>query len=171
MWLLVVLIGWPLVEIALFVTLGAVIGLWPTLAIVVGTGFLGVTILRRRGLRSLGQLRQSVTLQPHQPLGDGLLTMLAALLLILPGFLTDFFGLLLLIPPVRRFVVHRIGVELRAASVNLMGSLAANRMAHPRPAAAEPVGPEINGPVIDGEFHEVEDVKRPTHPPSGWTRH
>ena len=166
MWLLIGLVGWSLIEIALFVTLGSAIGLWPTLAIVVGTGLLGLAILRVRGMRSLGQLRQTVTLQPKQPLGEGLLTMFASVLLILPGFLTDALGLLLLIPPVQRLVLHRIGIELRAASVNWVASIAANRMTRPSPAAPEPVGP-----VIDGEFQEVGGDKRPTHPPSGWTQH
>lgn len=166
MWLLIGLVGWPLVEIALFVTLGGTIGLWPTLAVVIGTGLLGMAILRKRGMRSFGQLRQTVTLQPKQPLGAGLLTMFAAVLLILPGFLTDALGLLLLIPPVQRFVLHRIGVELRAAGVNLVGRMVASRVTQPLAGAGE-----TDGAVIDGEFHEVEGGKRPTHPPSGWTRH
>ena len=157
MWLLIGLVGWPLTEIALFVTAGSAIGLWPTLAIVVGTGLLGLSILRRRGMRSFGQLRQTVTLQPKQPLGEGLVTMVAAILLILPGFLTDALGLLLLIPSVQRFVLHRIGEEMRAASVNWAASLAANRMTRPHPTAAEP-----DGPVIEGEIVEMDSDKRPT---------
>ena len=166
MWLLIGLVGWPLIEIALFVTVGGAIGLWPTLAIVVGTGVLGVSILRGRGMRSFGQLRQTVTMQPRQPLGEGLVTMGAAVLLVLPGFLTDALGLLLLIPPVQRFVLRRIGVELRAASVNWAASLAANRMTRPHPSAVEP-----DSTVIEGEIVEMDGGKRPTHPPSGWTRH
>jgi UPF0716 protein FxsA len=166
MWLLVVLIGWPLIEIALFVTLGGAIGLWPTLAIVLGSGFLGVAILRGLGMRSLEQMRRGMSVNPHQPLAEGLMTRFAAVLLILPGFLTDVLGVLLLIPPVQRFVIHRIGVEIRAAGVNLMSSMAAARMAeHPAPSHPQP------GDVVEGDFEELEGGKRPTHPPSGWTKH
>jgi UPF0716 protein FxsA len=166
MWLLVVLIGWPLVEIALFVTLGGAIGLWPTLGIVLGSGFLGVAILRGRGLHSFDQLRRGFSLNPHQPLAEGLMTKFAALLLILPGFLTDLLGIALLIPPVQRFVIHRIGVEVRAAGVNMAARMAAAQMTgHPTPAQSQP------GDVVEGDFEELEDGKRPTHPPSGWTRH
>ena len=166
MWLLLGLVGWPLTEIALFVTLGGAIGLWPTLAIVVGTGLLGISILRGRGMRTFGQLRQTVTMQPRQPLGEGLVTMVAAILLVLPGFLTDALGLVLLIPPVQRFVLRRIGVELRAASVNWAASFPTNRMGRPHPSAAEP-----DDQVIEGEIQEMVQEVRPTHPPSGWTRH
>ena len=166
MWLLMGLVGWPLIEIALFVTLGGAIGLWPTLAIVVGTGLLGISILRGRGMRTFGQLRQTVTMQPRQPLGEGLVTMVAAILLVLPGFLTDALGLVLLIPPVQRFVLRRIGVELRAASVNWAASVTANRMGRPHPGAAE-----RDDQVIEGEIQEMAQEARPTHPPSGWTRH
>lgn len=166
MWLLIGLVIWPLIEIALFVTLGSAIGLGLTLVVVVGTAALGVAILRGRGMRSFGQLRQNVTLQPQQPLGEGLLTMFAAVLLILPGFLTDALGLLLLVPPIQRLVLNQISVELRSAGVNLMGRMVASRMMRPHAAAAE-----TDGTVIDGEFREVEGGKRPAHPPSGWTRH
>lgn len=166
MWLLVGVIGWPLIEIALFVTLGGAIGLWPTMAIVLGSGFLGVAILRRHGLQSLVQMRSGFALNPHQPLAAGLVTKFAALLLILPGFLTDGLGLLLLIPPVQRFVIHRIGVEIRAAGVSMMGKMAASQMGgHAAPVPTQP------GDVVEGDFEELEDGKRPTHPPSGWTRH
>jgi UPF0716 protein FxsA len=46
------LLAWPLIEIALFVTIGGAIGLWLTLLVVIGTGFLGVALLQRQGLRS-----------------------------------------------------------------------------------------------------------------------
>lgn len=166
MWLLIGVIGWPLIEIALFVTLGGAIGLWPTMAIVLGTGFLGVAILRGHGLPSLAQMRSGFAMNPHQPLAEGLVTKFAALLLILPGFLTDAIGLLLLIPPVQRLVIHRIGVEIKAAGISMMGKMAAAQMAgRAHPVQSQP------GDVVEGDFEELEDGKRPTHPPSGWTRH
>lgn len=166
MWLLLVVIGWPLIEIALFVTLGGAIGLWPTMAIVLGSGVLGVAILRARGLVPLARMRSGFVLNPHQPLAEGLITKFAAVLLILPGFLTDTLGLLLLIPPVQRFVIHRIGVEIRAAGVTMMGKMVAARMAgHQAPVQSQP------GDMVEGDFKDLADGKHPTHPPSGWTRH
>ena len=166
MWLLVVLVGWPLVEIALFVSLGGAIGLWPTLAIVLGSGFVGVTILRQGGLRSLDQMRGGFSLNPHQPLAEGLVTKLAAMLLILPGFLSDALGLLLLIPPVQRLVIRHIGIKIRGAGVSMMHSMNASRVGEHSTQM-----PTQDGDVVEGDFEELEGSKRPTHPPSGWTRH
>lgn len=159
--LIALFIGWPLIEIGLFVTVGGWIGLWATLAIVLGTGFLGISILRGNGLRSLAQVRQQVSgLQAQAvPLVQGLMTMIGAVLLILPGFLGDVAGLFLLLPPVQVQVMQVVSARLSAAGVR-MGSAGRGQ------TAADPVGT-----TIDGEFIELEPDKRPTHNPSGWTRH
>src|SRR5574343_371104 len=98
---------WPLVEIALFVTLGAALGLWLTLLVVLGTALLGVAILRGLGLRSAVQVRSSMgdLRDPLKAAGSDALRAVAAVLLILPGFLTDIIGLLLLVPLVRAALV------------------------------------------------------------------
>lgn len=151
------LLAWPLIEIALFVTIGGAIGLWLTLFVVIGTGFLGIALLQRQGLRSAERLRSQMD-QMRDPLGvagDGALRALAAILLILPGFLTDFLGAVLLIPPLRTAIIARVARKVGAAS-----------MRSDQPARRS------DGIVIDGEFVEVDpDPSRvPTHP-SGWTRH
>jgi len=148
---------WPLVEIALFVTLGGALGLWLTLLVVLGTGILGIVILRRLGYRSAERLRVEMG-RLHDPLGEAgnsLLVAIAAILLVLPGFLTDFMGALLLLPPVRAVVVSSLA---RRFGVHSMRS--------DQPARRS------DGIVIDGEFVEIDPENSPktTHP-SGWTRH
>ena len=112
---------WPLAEIALFVTLGGAIGLVWTLLVIAGSAMLGIWLLRSRGVRSAAEMRRGL----HVVRGGGLgqlagdvLVMLAAVLLILPGFLTDALGLLLLLPPVRALVIlwaaRRVGDGIRA---------------------------------------------------------
>jgi UPF0716 protein FxsA len=151
------LLAWPLIEIALFVTIGGAIGLWLTLLVVIGTGFLGVALLQRQGLRNTERLRRQMD-QMRDPLraaGDGALLALAAILLILPGFLTDFLGALLLIPPLRRLLIAQMARRFGVAS-----------MRSDQPARRS------DGIVIDGEFVEIDpDPNRPPNQPSGWTRH
>lgn len=151
------LLAWPLIEIALFVTIGGAIGLWLTLLVVIGTGFLGVALLQRQGLRSAERLRRQMD-QMRDPLssaGDGALLALAAMLLILPGFLTDFLGALLLIPPFRRLLIAQMARRFGVVS-----------MRSDQPARRS------DGIVIDGEFVEIDpDPNRPPSQPSGWTRH
>lgn len=151
---------WPLVEIALFVTLGSVLGLWLTMLIVLGTAGLGILMLRGHGLRSVRHLRSGLTSlhSPLQAAGSDVLWVAAAVLLILPGFLTDALGLLLLLPPVRLAITAYVARRVEGAVVRAGARQAAARAAHRPPVD-----------VIDGDFIEVTPDER--RPPSGWTRH
>lgn len=155
------LLLWPLIEIALFVTVGGAIGLWLTLLVVLGTGFGGVLLLRNQGLRTAERLRAEMgrMRDPVGTAGHGALLALAAILLILPGFLTDTLGLLLLLPPLRKALVAQMARRMGVSS-----------MRSDQPARRS------DGIVIDGEFVEIDPDpgrnpdQRPG-PPSGWTRH
>ena len=151
------LLLWPLIEIALFVTVGGAIGLWLTLLVVLGTGVLGVALLRTQGLRTADRQRAEMgrMRDPVGTAGHGALLALAAILLILPGFLTDFLGLLLLIAPLRTALIAQMVRRMGVAS-----------MRSDQPARRS------DGIVIDGEFVEIEpDTPKQPGPPSGWTRH
>jgi UPF0716 protein FxsA len=154
----VLLLVWPLVEIALFVTVGSAIGLWATLAVVIGTGILGVWLIRREGQQAGARLRQAMAARrdPGAGLAETVLGLGSGVLLILPGFLTDALGVLLLIPAVRR-----------AAAAAL-----ARRANSGRAVWTEGEGTRSgrDGPdVIDGTWEELppDETRRP---PSGWTR-
>jgi UPF0716 protein FxsA len=119
MWIVVGLLALPLVEIGLFVTLGAKLGLWLTLAWVILTGVAGVLLLRglamgRGGLQR--DLREGLH-DPLSPLAHRALLGVAAVLLILPGFLTDALGLLLLLPPVRTLIIRGLAGRIRGIAV------------------------------------------------------
>ena len=114
MWLFALFLGVPIIEIALFVTVGSWIGLWGTLAIVLGTGVLGLSVIRGQGLRAATDIRREANMlqNPARPLADGVLVALAGVLLVLPGFLTDTLGLLLLLPPMRRLVMAAVSLKM-----------------------------------------------------------
>lgn len=166
MWLLAMLIAWPLVEITLFVTLGAWLGLWLTLAVVVGTAFAGVAILRSRGSRAGADLRAAMDARrsPGSVVAGEVLTAMAAVFLILPGFLTDTLGVLLLLPPVRRLIVARIAERARrsarAANEGAAWDGDQTAEAQRRPGVQ----------VIDGTWEEIPEAEA-RRPGSGWTRH
>lgn len=120
MWILLGVLALPLVEIALFVTLGAKIGLWLTLAWVILTAMLGVLLLRGLALGSGETLRRGFRegLQdPLSPLAHRALAGVGAVLLILPGFFTDALGLLLLLPPVQSMIVRSMAGRIRRVTV------------------------------------------------------
>ncbi len=115
MWLFALLAAWPLIEIALFVTLGGWLGLWLSLAIVVGTALLGVVLIRLQGPVALINARAALQqgIDPRQSLASGAMGIVAGILLILPGFLTDTVGLLLMFPPVRSALMMLIVQRVR----------------------------------------------------------
>ena len=102
--LILIFIGVPILEIAVFIQAGKLIGLWPTLAAVVVTAVVGVALLRAQGLAALGRARRQLD-QGQIPVAEvftGLCLLIAGALLLTPGFITDTAGFLLLIPPVQQ---------------------------------------------------------------------
>lgn len=124
MWIVLGMLAWPLVEIGLFVTLGAAMGLWATLAWVVLTGIGGVLLLRGLALSGGRRLREGLQEGLHDPLSPiahKALMGVAGVLLILPGFLTDALGLLLLLPPVRGLIIRTLAGRMRGVVVVRQG--------------------------------------------------
>lgn len=150
----------PIIEIALFIQVGGLIGLWPTLAIVVLTAFLGTWLVRTQGRMALGQLQSSFQRldNPAEPLAHGAMILIAGALLLTPGFFTDAVGFALLIPPIRvavfRYISRRVNVQTFQ-----MGTMDTGGHRYSGPP----------GDIIDGEFEEVRP--RPKNAgSSGWVK-
>lgn len=139
------LLAWSLVEIGLFVGVGGAIGVWATWGVVLGSGVLGVLVIR--GAVPAGQARVIRVEDVAGPLAHGILRGLAGVLLILPGFLTDLLGLCLLIPAIRNRIIDRIK---RRFPIRASGFQA----------------PEDD--IIDGEAIEIPPTR--LEKPSGWTK-
>jgi len=96
----------PLVELTLLVWLSAHTDWRLTMLFVIGTGVLGAWLIRSQGWRAWRRIRDELARgqMPTDSIQDGLLILIAGLLLITPGVLTDVVGVLLLVPPLRRFI-------------------------------------------------------------------
>lgn len=138
-WLvLAAIIAVPVVEIALFIQSAHWIGILPTIALAIGAGILGMALLRRQGLEVLLRTRTQMD-RGEVPVGevfDGVCLALAGVLLVLPGFLSDFVALALLLPPVR---------------MALRGLLLARMTVHGAPAHSGPQVIEAEYKVVDGD--------------------
>ncbi|HET7315675.1 FxsA family protein [Salinisphaera sp.] len=101
--LLLLFIIAPIVELFLLVKIGGIIGVIPTIALVLLTAFIGSQLVRRQGLGVMNRIRsaQARGEAPALPMLDGAALLLAGLLLITPGFISDTLGFLLLIPKLR----------------------------------------------------------------------
>jgi len=117
--LLLLFVALPLVEIALFIWIGGAIGLLATLALIVLSAMFGISILRGQQERAMAMMQGGLRVAPGTFLAQGAFRVLAGLLLIVPGFLTDALGLTLLIPAVQRALVRAIGARATVATTHV----------------------------------------------------
>ena len=162
--ILAAFIGVPLLEIAVFIQVGEVIGLWPTLATVVLTAVIGTWCLRAQGLATLVRARRQIDrgALPTRELFDGACLLVAGALLLTPGFVTDTVGFLLFLPPVRealRQLLSRYVQGHMESRVYVDGE----EVHRSGPGKA----PRGRGPVIEGDYDEVEDPEEPPRPAGG----
>ena len=150
----IILVITPIIEIAVFIQVGGLIGLWPTLAAIVLTALIGTALLRQQGLATLARAQQEMAAQrvPVRELFHGICLLLAGALLLTPGFVTDAAGFALLIPPVREAIGHRLWTYASAR-----GGFAFH--------GSGTSGADSNSTVVDADYHEVDpeddDPNRP----------
>jgi|TARA_B100001971_G_C18217948_1_gene555149 UPF0716 protein FxsA len=108
--LLLLLISIPLIEIYLFIKVGSFIGAFNTISLILITAIIGIVYARYEGFNTLKSgMSQLVKNQlPVYEIVSGAALAFAALLLILPGFATDFFGFLLIFPPTRKLLFKKV---------------------------------------------------------------
>jgi UPF0716 protein FxsA len=137
--LLFFFIALPLVELVLLIVVDRYIGLLATILLIIGTGILGTWLANWQGLSTYRRIQEELRQgrMPTDSLIDGVLILLAGVLLITPGVLTDAVGLLLLTPPTRvlfrrgligwfkrHFKIQAIAAGPRAAEGNVVDSYA-----------------------------------------------
>lgn len=110
MWLFLLLfIGAPLIELYFLIQVGSVIGALPTIALSILTALIGGWLVRLQGITVLMRVREMLDRgeTPALEVIDGAVLLICGFALLLPGFVTDAIGFLLLIPPVRQALIRR----------------------------------------------------------------
>jgi UPF0716 protein FxsA len=148
-WILVIFIGVPLMEIMLFIKIGGFIGLWSTMTIVIITAIIGTTLIRRQGLQTLNRAQQEIESQrlPVQELFEGICLIISGALLLTPGFLTDVCGFMLLVPPLRKILGHHIWKTVQN-SANTRFVMSSKRDNYKN---------NNSGPIIDAEAKNISE--------------
>ncbi|UOM36460.1 FxsA family protein [Acuticoccus sp. I52.16.1] len=141
----------PIAEIVVFLTVGSVIGVLPTIAIIILTAVLGAILLKRQGLSAFARLQADASAGrvPAAAIGQAITVAIAGILLLTPGFITDTVGFLLFIPAVRSWLWKQIAgsVRIHGAGTGGPGADAGGPAGHPyRPGKPQ---------VIDLEATEV----------------
>jgi UPF0716 protein FxsA len=108
--LLLVIISLPIIEIYLFIKIGSQIGAFNTISLIFITAFLGVIYARYEGFNTLKSGMSQIIKKelPIYEIISGAALAFAALLLILPGFATDFLGLFIIFPPTRKLILKKV---------------------------------------------------------------
>ncbi|GGD14721.1 FxsA family protein [Aquisalinus flavus] len=108
LYLFLLLIALPFIEIYILIKAGSVFGAGWVILATIATAVIGGAILRWQGLQALNRLRSDMQQQtsPVQPVVDGVFLLIAVPFLITPGFVTDTIGFLLLIPFVRHAIAR-----------------------------------------------------------------
>jgi UPF0716 protein FxsA len=140
----------PIAELVVFALVADMIGLGTTILLLIGISVLGAVLLAHQGVGTWRRLRETIRRResPTDDLVDAGLIMVAALLLLTPGFFTDALAFLVVIPPTRRF--------LRATLRRIVGVIAARRFGWKTSTAA----------VAGKKIYDVQATKRTT-PGSG----
>ena len=120
MWLLLLFIVVPVLEIWLFIIIGGAIGTYITLSIILLTAILGTFLVKAQGIYVLKEIqgRLNELKNPTEPIVHGAMILFAGALLLTPGFFTDSVGFLLLIPGVRSVTFSWLKNNLKFISVS-----------------------------------------------------
>lgn len=148
-------------EVAALVAVGTWIGVGWTVLLFVGTSVLGGVLLRNQGRRTLTELRQAQAAHRSggKELADGALGGIGALFMVLPGFLTDLIGLLLVLPPTRALVRPLLGAAIARRVLTV-----------PQRFNAAAGGRFGAGEVVEGEVLSTDDPGSPNAGAAGWGR-
>jgi UPF0716 protein FxsA len=147
--LIILFIVVPIAELYVIIQVGQLIGIWPTLALLLLDAIGGSMLLKHQGRGAWRRFNEALAQRrfPGREVVDGVLIVVGGTLLVTPGFITDIFGLFLLIPPTRalaRAVLRRFPI----GRVAVLGGSAAGGMFGGR--SGGPFGPSGPGPGPGG---------------------
>ena len=102
----------PIIEIILFIEIGSIIGSFNTILTIFGTAMVGIYIIKYNAATYMSEIRSKLMngLRPDQEILSGIIVFICGVCLLLPGFLTDFIGLLFLYKPIRLLSIRRYDV-------------------------------------------------------------
>ena len=115
--LLLMFIIVPVIEIALFIQVGGILGLWPTVVLIILTAVVGASLVRSQGLQTLLTVQQRMNKGelPAQQIIEGVMLAVAGVLLLTPGFMTDAMGMAVLLPWPRAWLAKQFMSKLKVS--------------------------------------------------------
>ncbi|MFT6897030.1 MAG: UPF0716 protein FxsA [Paraglaciecola sp.] len=147
----------PIIEISLLITVGEQIGGWNTVAIVIATALAGSYLVRQQGLSTLLQAQQKMQqgAMPGQEMAEGLLLVIAGVMLVTPGFITDGLGFLFCLPMTRPLIAKALLTKL---SVKVVSQGQSGAFHQGSPSDFRHKSKASNDDIIEGEFKRTDDA-------------
>jgi UPF0716 protein FxsA len=153
----------PIIEIFVLMQVGAILGVWPTIAMVIFTAWLGAKYVRQQGISTLNSVQTKIAegQMPSDEIVTALMLLVAGVLLVTPGFVTDFLGLSLLIPAVRHTIAGSVMSHISSNNTSEQGfqfhSHSQNQnqddfSKQPESPFQKNIQPPHQGQTLDGEF-------------------
>ncbi|MBU2978277.1 FxsA family protein [Alteromonas sp. C1M14] len=141
----------PIIEIALLVKVGGIIGGWNTIGIVILTAFIGAYFVRREGIQTLqtAQMKMQRGEMPGKEMVDGLMLAVAGVLMVTPGLITDTLGILLVLPGTRHVIARYISANMKLRVVSATSGQQDSPFSHTDPFAQQR---DENGDVYEGQY-------------------
>ncbi|QHB31135.1 membrane protein FxsA [Yersinia canariae] len=132
------------IEISIFIKVAAVLGVLVTLLLVILSSCVGISLVRNQGIKTFMQMQQKLAAgeSPAAEMVKSVSLVLAGFLLLIPGFFTDFLGLLLLLPPIQKSLTLKLMPHLNIYRGGSFGTGS---------------GPMGGGNTFDGEFQRKAD--------------
>ncbi|MGF1752587.1 membrane protein FxsA [Vibrio makurazakiensis] len=160
--LLLLFIFVPIIEIGLFIQVGGFLGLWPTIALVLVTAFVGASLVRSQGIQTLmsvqGRLQQGE--MPAQQILEGVMLAVAGVLLLTPGFMTDALGMLVLLPAPRAIIAKKMMEKMVVKGMSGTGGFQAGFGQNPfeqDPFHRDPFNKSQDSNTFEGEYERKND--------------
>jgi len=126
--LFILFITIPLIEITILIEIGKIVGAAYTIILNIGTAALGAALLRNQGLSTLAKVQMNMDQGnlPATELIEGLMLLIAGALLLTPGFFTDVFGFLVLIPALRHHIAQTFLANFIKSRINIQQTNSGN---------------------------------------------
>ncbi len=155
--LFLLLVGLVVLELTVMIEVGSVIGALPTVGLLILTAVLGSSLVRSEGIKTLFNAQQKMQQgeMPGREVIGGMMLALAGLLLIIPGFVTDFFGILLLQPWLRNKLADKL-IGSNQFKMQMGGFQARQQPFDEVPGSDQPGQSPRAGTTIEGEFERKE---------------
>lgn len=155
--LFLLLVGLVVLELTVMIEVGSVIGALPTVGLLILTAVLGSSLVRSEGIKTLFNAQQKMQQgeMPGREVMGGMMLALAGLLLIIPGFVTDFFGILLLQPWLRNKLADKL-IGSNQFRMQMGGFQSRQQPFDEVPGSDQPGQSPRAGTTIEGEFERKE---------------